>query len=59
MPVSTLPWGYPSGNGFEARNALFKGFVGTGKVVTFHDKPNANRLQVYEGSFTVEGEIVR
>ncbi|PID44235.1 MAG: hypothetical protein CSB48_02435 [Proteobacteria bacterium] len=41
--------GYPSGDGFEARNALFKGFVGTGKAVTFHDKPNATRLQVFEG----------
>jgi hypothetical protein len=41
--------GYPSGDGFEARNALFKGFVGTGKGVTFHDKPDATRLQVFEG----------
>ena len=41
--------GYPSGDGFEARNALFKGFVGTGKAVTFHDKPGATRLQVFEG----------
>lgn len=41
--------GYPSGDGFEARNALFKGFVGTGKAVTFHDMPDATRLQVFEG----------
>tara|TARA_R100001369_G_scaffold20035_1_gene36463 strand:+ start:899 stop:1843 length:945 start_codon:yes stop_codon:yes gene_type:complete len=41
--------GYPSGDGFEARNALFKGFVGTGKAVTFHDKPGASVLQVFEG----------
>lgn len=41
--------GYPSGDGFEARNALFKGFVGTGKSVTLHDKPEATRLQVFEG----------
>jgi len=41
--------GYPSGDGFEARNALFKGFVGTGKAVTFHDKPGATRLQIFEG----------
>lgn len=41
--------GYPSGDGFEARNALFKGFVGMGKAVTFHDKPGATRLQVFEG----------
>lgn len=36
--------GYPSGGGFEARNALFKGFVGIGKTVTFHDMPNATGL---------------
>jgi len=41
--------GYPSGDGFEARNALFKGFVGTGKSVTFHDKPAATLLRVFEG----------
>lgn len=41
--------GYPSGDGFEARNALFKGFVGTGKAVTFHDKPGATLLRVFEG----------
>jgi hypothetical protein len=41
--------GYPSGDGFEARNALFKGFVGTGKSVTFHDKPGSTLLQVFEG----------
>lgn len=41
--------GYPSGDGHEARNALFKGFVGTSKSVTFHDKPEATRLQVFEG----------
>lgn len=40
---------YPAGEGFEARNALFKGFVGNGKAVTFHDKPEATRLQVFEG----------
>lgn len=41
--------GYPSGDGFEARNALFKGFVGTGKSVTFHDKPGTTLLRVFEG----------
>jgi len=40
---------YPAGEGFKARNALFKGFIGTGKAVTFHDKPEATRLQVFEG----------
>jgi hypothetical protein len=41
--------GYPAGDGYEARNALFKGFVGNGKAVTFHDKPGASLLQVFEG----------
>lgn len=41
--------GYPAGDGFEARNALFKGFVGTGKDVTFHDKPGTTLLRVFEG----------
>jgi hypothetical protein len=41
--------GYPAGDGHEARNALFKGFVGTGKTVTFHDKPGSPLLQVFEG----------
>jgi hypothetical protein len=41
--------GHPAGDGFEARNALFKGFVGTGKAVTFHDKQGSALLQVFEG----------
>lgn len=41
--------GYPAGDGFEVRNARFKGFVGTGKAVSFHDKPEATRLQIFEG----------
>lgn len=41
--------GYPSGEGFEAGNALFKGFVGIGKTVSFHDKACATRLQIFEG----------
>ena len=41
--------GYPAGDGFEARNALFKGFVGLGKAVTFHDNPGKPLLQVFEG----------
>ena len=41
--------GYPAGTGFEARNAKFKGFVGTGKDITLHDKPDARLLQVFEG----------
>lgn len=41
--------GYPSGTGFEVRNALFKGFVGTSKSVTFHDCPNSTKLMIFEG----------
>lgn len=41
--------GYPAGDGFEVRNALFKGFVGTGKAVTFHDQPDRRLLQIFEG----------
>ena len=41
--------GYPAGTGFEARNAKFKGFVGTGKDISVHDKPEARLLQVFEG----------
>ena len=41
--------GYPAGDGFEARSALFKGFVGSTKNVTFHDYPEASRLLVFEG----------
>ena len=41
--------GYPAGEGFEVRNALFKGFVGTGKSVTFHEGQNRKRLFVFEG----------
>jgi DNA primase len=48
-PLKYFVIGFPAGDGFEVRNALFKGFVGTGKAVTFHDKPGATRLQVFEG----------
>jgi hypothetical protein len=48
-PGTYFALGYPAGNGFEARNALFKGFVGTGKSVTFHDTPGSTTLQVFEG----------
>lgn len=41
--------GYPAGTGFEARNAKFKGFVGTGKDISVHDEPAARVLQVFEG----------
>jgi hypothetical protein len=41
--------GHPSGDDFEARNALFKGFLEIGETVTFHDMPTATRLQAFEG----------
>lgn len=41
--------GYPAGGGMEARNALFKGYVGTGKSVTFHDRPGNTDLLIFEG----------
>ena len=41
--------GYPAGEGFEVRNALFKGFVGTGKAPTLHKGQNAAKLLVFEG----------
>ena len=41
--------GFPSGDGYEARNALFKGFVGTTKDITVLEKPGASLLLVFEG----------
>jgi hypothetical protein len=38
----------PEEDAFEALNALFKGPIGIGKAVTFHDKPEATWLQVFE-----------
>ena len=34
---------------YEARNAMFKGFVGTTKDITVLDKPDASLLFVFEG----------
>ena len=41
--------GYPAGEGFEACNALFKGFVGIGKAPNFHKGTQSNKLLVFEG----------
>lgn len=41
--------GFPSGDGYEARNALFKGFVGTRKDITLLSNPNSPLLLVFEG----------
>ena len=45
---SGVALGYPAGNGFEARNALFKGFVGIGKNVTFHKGASQTKLMIFE-----------
>lgn len=44
-----MPGGYSAGGGFEARNTLFKGYVATGKSVTFHDVPGSTDLLIFEG----------
>mgnify|MGYP000135563256 FL=1 len=41
--------GYPAGGGFEVRNALFKGFVGSGKAPNLHKGKNQTKLMVFEG----------
>ena len=41
--------GWPNGDGFEARNALFKGYVGTGKDITHLPAPKSSECLVFEG----------
>ena len=41
--------GFPSGSGYEVRNALFKGFVGTNKTISFIDHTGSRKLMVFEG----------
>lgn len=52
-PASGGKWyfalGWPNGSGFEARNALFKGFVGTGKDITYLKTLNTSQIAVFEG----------
>lgn len=40
--------GYPAGDGFEARNPLFKGFIGIGKAETCHEGTNSAKLCIFE-----------
>jgi DNA primase len=47
--ASYFSLGYPAGKGFEARNAKFKGFIGSGKDISVHERENARLLQVFEG----------
>lgn len=54
--------GWSSGAGFEARNSLFKGFVGTGKDVTYLKAQNTSQCFVFEGfmdflSYLTENKI--
>jgi hypothetical protein len=41
--------GFPSGDGFEVRNKVFKGFVGTHKAVSTVNLENGNSLSIFEG----------
>lgn len=41
--------GFPSGDGYEARNALFKGFVGTTKNISLLSNSDSPLLLVFEG----------
>ncbi len=41
--------GYPSGDGYEVRNALFKGYVGKNKSISYHTHPTSSKLLVFEG----------
>lgn len=56
--------GWPNGSGYEARNSLFKGFVGTGKDVTYLKQPNASECFIFEGfmdflSFLSENKLTK
>ena len=46
---SYLAVGCPPRDGFEAHRAIFKGFTGVGKNVTYHDKPDSRLRQAFEG----------
>ena len=41
--------GFPSGSGYEVRNALFKGFVGANKTISFINHAGSRKLMVFEG----------
>jgi hypothetical protein len=52
-PASGGKWffalGWPNGTGYEARNSLFKGFVGAGKDISYLKTPNSSEIAVFEG----------
>ncbi|MCP4124321.1 MAG: toprim domain-containing protein [Bacteroidetes bacterium] len=41
--------GFPSGDGYEVRNALFKGYVGVNKKISFFAHLTSSKLLVFEG----------
>ena len=41
--------GFPSKNGFEARNEFFKGFVGSGKTISKFIYPGSQDIYIFEG----------
>ena len=43
--------GWPAGSGYEARNSLFKGFVGVGKDITYLEARDSSVCAVFEGFF--------
>lgn len=43
--------GFPSGDGYEVRNPLFKGFVGENKAPTAFNLQNHVPLSIFEGAF--------
>ena len=56
--------GWPNGNGYEARNSLFKGFVGTGKDATYLKSQNTSECFIFEGfmdflSYLTENKLTK
>ena len=43
--------GFPSGNGFDARSPVFKGFVGDGKTITTLNFADKGTVAVFEGPY--------
>ena len=41
--------GFPCGDGWDARSAVFKGFIGTTKDITFLDAGDGSSVAVFEG----------
>lgn len=43
--------GWKAGDGYQARNSLFKGYVGNGKDVSYLKKPGADECFIFEGDW--------